>query len=45
MSMFFGGIAQIFRGRAVGIGLAIMAMLACVFGVAQIFSLPLLALG
>jgi hypothetical protein len=44
MSMFFGGIAQVFRGRAVRVGLAVMALISCAFGVEQIFSLPLLAL-
>jgi len=45
MSMFFGGIAQVFRGRAVRIGLAVMALISCAVGVEQLFSLPLLALG
>jgi len=44
MSMFFGGIAQVFRGRAVRIGLAFMALISCAFGAEQAFSLPLLTL-
>lgn len=44
MSMFFGGIAQAFKGRAVRLGLAVMALVCCVLGVVQIFTLPLIVL-
>jgi hypothetical protein len=44
MSMFFGGILQVFRATSVRVALAIVAAISCVIGLEQVFSLPFLTL-
>lgn len=44
LSMFFGGILQVFRGRGVRMGLAAVAIIACLWGLERVLSLPTLRL-
>ncbi len=44
MCMFFGGIAGVFRTPRVRMALVLIALVACVFGAAEMFRLPILDL-
>jgi hypothetical protein len=44
MSMFFGGIGQVFKARYLRLALGAMTFISCGLGLAQIFTLPVLSL-
>lgn len=45
LSLFFGGIGQVFHGRKARIGLLMVAVLALVLGMLRLFTLPMQILG
>jgi hypothetical protein len=44
MAMFFGGIAQVFRGWSVRVGLTLIAAASCILGMVQMLGLPMLSM-
>jgi hypothetical protein len=44
MAMFFGGVGQVFRRRSVRAAMAVVALVACIVGLQQTLTLPMLAL-
>jgi hypothetical protein len=44
MSMFFGGILQVFESTGVRVALALVSVISCVVGIERVFTLPFLTL-